>query len=886
MATQALHTKVLLPPSRAVAVTRPRLLAQLDAGIAAGRRLSLVAAPAGYGKTTLAADWARQTARPVVWLTLDERDNDLGQLSRYLHLALTRLDPELGRNLQAVLAAPTLPALEELVAALLHDLEDARQAAASDAILLALDDCHKLGEPAAHAWLALLVKHLPPGCHLLLLSREDPPLPLPRLRARNELTEVRAQELRFTTAEALAFFAEVMDLALAPELVAALEARTEGWIASLQLAALSLEGRSLAQAEAFVRDFSGSHRFVFDYLAEEVLGQQDPELRTFLEQTALLERFHAPLCRAVTGRDDSHALLQRLERVNLFLIPLDDERVWYRYHHLFADYLRSSVPPAERARCLGDAARWCADAGLLVEAVQYAQASGNQELLVAVVERALQQAAAWSGGELATLVRWIDALPGRVLSAHPRLCLDASRALFLSGRLALATQLIDQAEAHLHAAPPHAERETSLTIATIYRAAPVAVRGEVQRALQMVTEARARLPATETLAHARAADTLGLAYGLAGDLARCERWYDEASRLGQAAGVGYLAINARCEVAVAQLGQGRLTQARESCHAALALAGGAPLPPTGFALTILGEIACEQGDLAAAEELLREGLTRAERGGLVDDLRAAELLRARLRRARGDLAGVITAVERANALLPVHEAPRLAQLAGAWRAWAQLALGNVAAAGQWANDFAAWRQREPVETSQAVELLVLGRVNLALGDAARATDVLHELAAEALAGGRVRTGIAALILLALARRAAPDSAGAEAALGRALQLAASEGFARLFLDEGAALTPLLLQARGAAPQLVDRLLATLTPEAARAVTALPNADALSEQELRVLRLMVAGHSNQEIAEALVISVGTAKWHVHNILQKLGVGNRPKAIARARELGLV
>lgn len=883
MATQALHTKVLLPPARAAAVTRPRLLAQLDAGLAAGRRLSLVAAPAGYGKTTLAADWVRQTARPAVWLTLDERDNDLAQLSRYLRLAVARLGHTRGHNLQAALDAPTLPPVEELVAALLQDLEDARQAAKSDTILLALDDCHKLGEPTTHAWLALLVDYLPPGCHLLLLSREDPPLPLPRLRARNELTEVRAQELRFTTDEAIPFFAEVMGLALPPELVAALETRTEGWIASLQLAALSLQGRSLAQAEAFVRDFSGSHRFVFDYLTEEVLGQQEAGLRAFLEQTALLERFHAPLCRAVTGRDDSHDLLQRLERASLFLVPLDDDRVWYRYHHLFADYLRSSIPPDERVRGLGKAARWCADAGLLLEAVQYAQASGDQELLAAVVGRALQQAAAWSGGELATLVRWIDSLHGQVLSAHPRLCLDASRALFLSGRLALATRLLDQAEDHLHAAPPHAERETLLAIAAIYRAAPAAVQGEVQHAIRTVTGARMRLPATATLAHARAADTLALAYGLAGDLARCERWYDEASRLGQAAGVGYLAINARCEVAVAQLGQGRLAQARESCHEALALAGGAPLPPTGFALTILGEIAYEQGDLAAAEELLREGLTRAEQGGLVDDLRTAELLRARLCHARGDLAAMTAAVERANALLPVHEAPRLARLAGARRAWAQLALGNVAAAGQWAKDYVAWRQQEPAETSQDVEALVLGRVALALGDPAQATDVLHELVTGALAGGRVRTGIAALILLALARQAARDAAGAEAALGRALQLAAPEGFVHLFLDEGAALAPLLSQVRAAAPQLVERLLAALAPEAARATLA--SADALSEQELRVLRLMVAGHSNQEIAEALVISVGTAKWHVHNILQKLGVGNRPKAIARARELGL-
>lgn len=865
---------------------RPRLLAQLDSGLRAGRRLTLIAAPAGYGKTTLAAAWIQQAALPTVWLTLDTHDNDLGHLLRYLRLAITQPGPELGRHLHAALEALTLPPLGDLVAALLHDLEDAgRHAARGERLLLALDDCHKLEEPAVHAWLNLLVEHLPPTCHLLLISREDPPLPLPRLRVRGELTEIRAQDLRFTTAEAARFFAEAMQLTLPAAWVEALEARTEGWIASLQLAALSLQGRSPDQAEAFINAFGGSHRFVFDYLAEEVLGQQEADMRTFLQQTAVLERFHAPLCQALTGRADSQAMLLRLEQANLFLVPLDDERTWHRYHHLFADYLRSIVPPEERARLLGAAARWCADAGLLSEAAQYALESGDAELLAAVVERALQQAATWSGGELATLVRWIDALPGQVLATRPRLCLDASRALFLSGRFTLAAQLLDQAEAILRAGPPRPEQEGLLAIAEVYRAALAAFQGDVRRAIAAITHARPRLPAAELLANARAADILGLAYGLAGDLAQAERWYGEASRLGQAAGVSYLAINARCEVALAQLEQGRLSQAEQTCREALALASDAPIPPTGLVLAILGEIAYERDDLAAAERSLREGMARSEHGGLHDDLRMAELLLACLLRAQGDLDGAVAAVERAAGLMPVHEAPRLARLADAWRAWVQLARGNATAAGQWARAYGAWQQTEPVEASQDFELLVLARVALAQGDLAQATTVLHPLERQALAAGRVRTAITVLILQALAYQVGQEQATAVATLTRALQLAAPEGFVRRFLDEGAALVPLLPQARAAAPQLVDRLLATLAPTAILAPTAPPGPNALSEQELRVLRLMVAGHSNQEIAAALVISVGTAKWHVHNILQKLAVGNRPKAIARARELGL-
>jgi LuxR family transcriptional regulator, maltose regulon positive regulatory protein len=886
MASQLLHTKCYLPPARVGGVTRPYLLAQLDAGLRAGHRLSLIAAPAGYGKTTLAASWVRQAGLPVIWLTLDARDNDLGHLLRYLRLAITQLGPERGRSLHAALDAPAMPPLEDLVAAVVHDLEDAGRHAAAEGehLLLTLDDCHKLEAPAVHAWLALLVEHLPPACHLLLISREDPPLPLPRMRARGQLTELRAQELRFTTAEAAQFFAEAMQLPLPPAWVAALEARTEGWVASLQLAALSLQGRSPDQGEAFIRDFSGSHRFVFDYLAEEVLGLQAEDVRTFLRRTAVLERFHAPLCQALTGRADSQAMLRHLEHTNLFLVPLDDERMWYRYHHLFADYLRSTLPAEERAQLLGDAARWCADAGLLLEAVQYALESGDPERIAATVERALQQAAIWSGGELAMLVRWIDALPGQVLDAHPRLCLDASRALFLSGRLALASQLLDQAERTLRVAPPLPEAEGLLAIAEVYRAALAAFRGEVRYAVATVTRARPRLPASEPLANARAADALGLAYGLAGDLAECERWYAEASRLGQAAGVSYLAINARCEVATAQLGQGRLNQARETCREALALAGGAPIPPTGLALVLLGEIAYEQDDLAAAEEYLREGMARSEQGGLHDDLRVACLLLARLRRAQGDFDAAATAVERAAALIPIHEAPRLDRLAEAWRAWVQLARGNIEAAGQWARGYAARRRTEIVETSQDGELLVLARVSLAQGNPVQAIGVLQGLEGQALAAGRVRTAITVLVLLALAQQTAQDRA-AVGTLARALQLAAPEGFVRCFLDEGAALAPLVTQVGAAAPRLVRRLRAALTPAASPATTPPPVPGALSEQELRVLQLMVAGHSNEEIAEALVIAVGTAKWHVHNILQKLEVSNRPKAIARARELGL-
>jgi LuxR family maltose regulon positive regulatory protein len=870
MATPLLQTKCYLPPERAGAVARPHLYARLQAGFDAGHKLSLIAAPAGYGKTTVATDWIRRAAVPTAWVTLDTHDNDAGRLLRYLSLALRQLDGRPTAALQATLDMAHLPPPEALVAALVQDLE---ATGTTQHGLLALDDYHKIDHAPIHTLLNLLLEHLPPNWRLLILSREDPPLPLARLRAQAALTEIRSHDLRFSVDEAGRFFGQTMQLELAPEWVAALEARTEGWIASMHLAALSLHGRNPAQTVAFIRAFGGSHRFVFDYLAEEVLSRQDAAMRSFLQQTAVLERFHAPLCAALTGNPASQAMLQRLEQSNLFLVPLDDARTWYRYHHLFAEYLRSCLPPAETGRLQRTAAQWCEANGLLFEAVQYALACNDADLAAGVVERALQQATAWSAGELATLIRWIDALPGRILRTRPRLCLDASRALYLSGRMAAAGQLLDSAEAALHDEPPGPEHAGLAATAMIYRAAIAAFAGEVHRAIELVHTAQPQLPA-EALIHARAADTLGLAYSLAGDPACAAQWYAEASRLGHAAGVSYLAVNARCEVALAELEQAQLNQAERSCRTAVDLAGATPIAPTGLAWAIRGAIALERNDLAGAEAHLHTGLELAEQGGLTDDLRVMRILLARLKLAQGAFPAAAEAIEQTTALLQRYDVSRLNRLAAAWRARIDLAQGNHAAAERWAAT-----QREellaPAPICRDDERLILARIELASGNLLHAAAVADRLRTEAQAAGRVRTLIAALIVQALIHQAAHAQTEAVAALSEALRLAAPAGMAGLFCAERAALAALLPHVRHVAPELTAHL--------AISDPALP--DGLSEQELRVLRLIVAGKSNREIADELVISVGTAKWHVHNILQKLGVGSRPKAIARARELGM-
>lgn len=888
-----LSTKCYIPPWRPNGVSRTRLVNRLQSGFLAGRKLTLIAAPAGYGKTTLVAEWVQNLAPAVAWLALDEHDNEVGRFLRYLLLALQQMHADAGRHLQADLAAPQLPSPAALAASLLADLAVAGQqvtgevtGASAGRILLAFDDYHKIRTPLIHDLVQQLLDHLPPACHLLLISREDPPLALPRLRVRGELTEIRAQDLRFTQAEAAQFFNQAMQLALPAGAVAALEVRTEGWIASLHLAALSLQGRNAAQVEAFIHAFGGSHRYVFDYLAEEVLGQQDAEIGLFLRQTAVLDRFNAPLCQAVTGRTDSQAILQQLEQANLFLVPLDDARIWYRYHHLFADYLRMGLPPDEAARLQAGASQWCETNGLLFEAVHYAQASGSQELAADVVERVIQNAATWSGGELATLVGWIDALPGQLLRARPRLSLHASRALFLSGRLVLSEQFIDQAEQALRSQQAAGQDTTGLlAVATVYRAAIAALRGEVRTAIALGSAALAHLPETDLHARARAADGLGLAYGLSGDLAQAEQFYTRASTLAQAAGVVYLAINARCEVAQVQIAQGRLRAAAQSCRQALDLAGDTRIPPLGLAWAILGEIAYEQNDLAAAERYLQEGMALSQQGGLTDDLRSELLLLARLKRAAGDLPAAAAAVAQGAAIVQRYQAPRLAQIAAACQAQMHLACAEMAAAQRWAAAYALQRQGGLAEANPDFEELTLARILLAGGELAQALAIVIPLQQQAEAAGRLRTSIEALALQALIQAAAQERAAAVSSLAKALRQAEPEGFLRLFLDEGPPLADLLPAARHAAPALVRRLLAAL-PDEGHDASASPTAvDALSEQETIVLRLLCAGRSNLQIAEELVISVGTAKWHVHNILQKLGVSSRAQATLRARDLGL-
>jgi len=865
MTDRLLETKFHTPLWRSDGVIRPRLLDQLQAGLREHRKLTLVAAPAGYGKTTLITSWLHSFSKSSrkIWLSLEKSDNEPARFLSYWATAWNRISDFVLEDILELLNAPQFPPfqniLDEIVNALVR-LEEPT--------ILVLDDYHLITNPLIHEMLEYFLEHQPGRAHLVITTRSDPPLPLARLRARGQMVEIRASDLRFTEKEASHFFNQSMQLVLEEEEIHSLEMRTEGWAVGLQLAALAL--KNLPDPQSFVETFRGSHRFVLDYLAEEVIRQQRDELRKFLIQTSILERFNAVACEALTENLESKALLSELEQANLFLIPLDDERVWYRYHHLFADFLRTELSKTETEKLYKKAALWHEQNDLLTEAVGYAIESGDPEFLADVIDRGLRKRSIWSGGNLTLYAAWLDALPPTSFQSRPALSLNASHILYLLGRFDLAETQIDQAEQTLQTIVSSPEKEQMLALASLYRGAIASVRGDTQQAIEKITFAQERLPQERHLQHARGFFSLGLAYEVSGQTAFAIQNYLKSGEEAQSAGVLSLAIHAL----------GAAAQVQITCLQATQVAGGKQLPPLGLVESILGSIALERNDLAAAEEFLQNGIALSHRGGLIDDVILGLLFLARLHAYQGRISDAFEVAQEMNTIIQGFGVERMSMLAAAYIASLQLYTDQESAAAQWAIEYQADRPDQPHELAE----LTLVRILLKTGDREDIPSILDALLKQGQAQGRVRTVMEVMILMALFHRAEKDIPVAVDWLSQALGLAAPEGYIRIFLDEGETLLDLLPKAHQAAPELVDTILSILQAESGKSpLDQLP--DPLSEQELRVLGLIVAGNSNQEIADELFISVGTAKWHVHNILQKLGVGNRSQAIARARELGL-
>ena len=920
-----LSTKLNVPGLQPDLVPRPRLAQRLDEG--RGRGLVLACAPAGYGKTVLLSEWARRGRHPVAWLSLDAGDNDPARFWRHTVAALNRVRPGISERLGPLLGPPPPPSFEPLVTALINEV--AGQPDADEALLLVLDDYHVISSQLVHEPLGFLLEHRPPELHLALTSRSDPPLALARLRARGQLTELRAEDLRFTPREAAALLQQA---AAAPggarpggplpdAVAAALAARTEGWAAGLQLAGLSLRGHT--DVDGFVAAFTGSHRYVLDYLAEEVLERQPGRVREFLLETSVLERLSGELCDAVTGRPGSQALLEQAERAGLFVVPLDEVRGWWRYHHLFADLLRARLQQEQLGRVPGlhrNAAAWYAERGLADDAIRHAVAAGEMTWAARLIEQHFDELF-YLRGEGATVQRWLSALPGDLVQTRPRLLLAQALLASYDGRMETAEPLLGAAEqAYAGAAEepfePTAGRAGSMLVnvpalIAIRRGFLALLRGDAEETSAFASRALAESKEGEWLLNSTARGYLGLAEWLRGRLVEAERAFASTIARGQAAGARGQAAGQptltgwhRYQLAQVQRALGRLDMAVQTYEEALratAVPGRPPVPTVGLVYVGLAEVTYQRNELDSALRYVTEGiaLERQFLGGTSPTAGLVTL--AWIRQATGDLAGALEAIGEAEHALPTTAG--LLNPFPAQRARLLLAQGDVAAAARWTHETGLHADDEPCYPREP-GYLVLARVLLAQQLPDEALALLDRLHAAAVAQGRVGSVIEAGALRALALAACRQDAGAVDALAEVLTLACPQGYVRVFADEGPPMAALLGQLiasqragqaavgvpLGCLARLQRAFDVGLTGPGSRYGTAPATVPGLVEQltsrELEVLEMLAAGKTNQAIADQFVVTLDTVKKHVSHLLGKLGAANRTEAVTQARELGLI
>src|SRR5215211_688179 len=890
-------TKLHPSQARPKLVARPHLVESLTRE--PGRRLTLLSAPAGFGKTTLLNKWAKSRADGesyVAWLSLDEADNDPVRFLAYLVAALRRTVEEggFGEAVLAALRSPQPPRLEALTAALVNEL-----AALPGELDLVLDDYYLIDSEAVHGIVSFLLERLPPNTHLVISSRVDPPLPISRLRARGQMAELGPAELAFTPEEAAAFLRGVMELDLSAEDIATLEERTEGWIAGLQLAALSMRDRK--DVSDFIESFSGSHRDVLDFLAEEVLEGQPEHVREFLLDTSILDGLTGPLCDALTGRNDGDEMLKRLERENLFVVALDDERRWYRYHHLFADFLRGRLG-RERPERVGElhlsAAEWNEQNGRLSSAIEHALSAPDHDLAARLIEEGVEGAV--ERGEGTTALRWLEALPTEPKRRRPRLFVEHAVALVITGRPDDAEPLLKVAERAAEPADEDGEDgRLLLGFASAVRSWLARLRGDAPEAVELARRALSLLPDDEAPLHNYAAVRLGDALRAVGDLAAADEAYAEAAEIDRAARHSYGRLAGMVMHARVRAEQGRLREADEAFRRALLLltGGGFELSPAAGVVHIgMADLLYERDDLDGAESALERGVELAERTGDVSTLVWAYVTLSRAKRAWGDEGGALEMARQAERVARDSGADLQIAIASSWMTRLLLARGDLAEAVAVEQERAA-NADDAADAARVVDRLTSARLLHAQGWHREALPLLEKLGEMAKAAGRTGGLIEILALQALALWAGSKKERAVSILAGALALAEPEGYVRTFVDEGAPIAELLsevlegLQRGRLNPPIpahyLRKLLAALErDDAGDRLPAIRLPEPPSGRELEVLQLVAAGKSNRQIATELFVSVGTVKTHLNNLYRKLNARSRTQAVARGRELDLI
>jgi len=917
-----LATKLYIPPPRPNVVLRSRLIERLNEGLR--RKLTLISAAAGFGKTTLISEWVADCERlePKVrfaWLSLDEGDNDPARFLTYLITALQTIVPKIGEGLLAMLQSPQPPPSESILTSLLNEITTV-----SNNFILVLDDYHVIDAQPVDQVFTFLVEHLPPQMHLVIASREDPPLPLARLRVRDQLIELRALDLRFTPAEAAEFLNRVMGLSLSAEDIAALENRTEGWIAGLQLAAISMQGHQ--DTTSFIKSFTGSHHFVLDYLLEEVLQQQSETIQTFLLRTSILERLCGPLCDAVllAPAASGQETLEYLEHANLFIVPLDNERHWFRYHHLFADLLRQRLQRSSTLSTGKDkggvdelhrrASEWYEHNGSAADAIRHALAAEDFERAATLIELAVPEMRRSRQGATLTELGWLKALPDDLVHFRPVLSVAYAFALFGGGELGGVEPRLRDAERWLDTPASESSAAGMVVVdeeefrrlpgmIALLRAAQALARSDMPETVKNARRVLDLAPEDAHLMLGGAASQLGLVAWTSGDLdTACRMTADGMANVRRA---GYIssAIGGAITLADIQIAQGRLHEAMTTYERGLqwATRSGAPVLSGAADMHVgMSSLHYEHNDLKSATQCLLTSQSLGELAGLPQNPYRWRAAMARIRVAQGDLEGALDLLDRAQRVYDGNFSPNVRPVATRRiRVW--VAQGRLGEALAWACEQELSVDNE-LSYMREFDHITLARVLLACcyqsdhaGDSfSKVVGLLERLLKAAEAGGRKGSVIEILVLQALAYHAQGDLPAALLSLQRALALAEPEGYIRMFLDEGEPMRLLIeKQAREGYQPIgyVNKLLAAFLQPMVLPHSAVSNQksamiEPVSERELEILRLIAQGLSNREIGARLFLALDTVKGHNRRLFDKLQVNSRTEAIARARELGLL
>ena len=907
-----LSTKLNLPPRRSTLVVRPRLLHMLDLSLLPGNRLTILSAPAGFGKTTLVVDWQSSLVErgiPLSWLGVDAGDNDLVRFMRYFIAALQKVQPDLGKAALSVLELPQLPQVESLMVPLINEIE-----AGTGDFVLVVDDFQVITNLAVTQAVNYLVDHQPARLHLVLTTRTDPLLPLARLRARGEVNEIRSADLRFTGLEAVDFIQRAAKLALTPEQVAVLDRSTEGWIAGLQIAAIALQAFTSRRADGagideFLASFSGTHQYVFDYLAQEVLRQLSPGVIEFLHQTSFLTWLSPELCDAVTGQDDSAAILRSLDQSNLFILPLDERRQMYRYHHLFADFLAASLDVNRLAELNKRASAWCEQKGLVEEAISYALAASDWPAAVRLIRRAI--AGSFESGEVMTLNQWLETLPEAVLYSDPDLCITLAWILVLRNKVESVIALEEQAEKAL-------EREgSSASLGRLlgFKAQLAWGMGNAEEAIQLAEKAVSLIDPLDGFFRTMVLNLLGQLERAVGNVAHSIATFQEAiratqNRTGRATSeIDFGLALLRGNLVYSYSEHGELRRADALCRQWIShyeMPNGQIHPAALFIYILWANVCYEANALEDARRYILKGFELCRKMGANPTVIGGLTLYAALQLLEGDTQAALETV-RAYAEDARREHMRwVAGIAAAFEARFQMALGNLAEAEAWAEGAGL----PPLDQSVPIritEQLMHARLLIAQKHYGEALTLLHVLGARSEQREDMHELMEIDILLAHALDGLERGEEAIATIEKAARLAAPQGSLRCFLDNDA--TDLVARLRSRLQGQADEALVAFldqvlahpslsqavrgTEPAASAMLTSPRpitrpglAEPITPRELEVLELMSQGLQNAEIARKLYLTINTLKAHTNSIYGKLDVHSRLQAVNRARELGIL